>query len=120
MSHVYPYLMRAACFKRKLKMRKTAVSSEHSVSCECFAGIPGSDSHFLSICRMSADRKINHSLIVFEIAVHNSLIFACEAVLLYLPGKVEMSKIVFRYDKKSACILINTVDNTGSCNAADA
>ena len=84
--HMYANLMRPACFQLQLNMynRRIAPAQQNALPHVCFAFSNGKQ---LAVIRITADRRINRSLFMREIAMYKSDIFASNGVFLQLLGK---------------------------------
>ena len=78
------------------------------------------NSHFLAIGGVTADRRVDSAMVGLHMPIYNRLIFSRESVPFDLFGEGKMCKIILCNDQKSACILIDAVNNAGANDAVDA
>ena len=72
---------------------------------------------FFSVVRTSAERSVYCTAIFTEVAHNNCFIFSSETVFLNLLGKRDMRIVIFCNNKKTACVLIYSMNNSGTDNS---
>ena len=117
---MHSYLMCPACFKYKFTVTKACESFNHFIMCCGISRIQTVDCLFFSVVGTSANGSVDCAFVISEIPHHNSFIFSSETVLLNLLCKGDVRFVVFCNDKKSACVLVNSVDNARSYDTVDA
>ena len=117
--HMDTNLMRPACFQTALDKRIAIQSTQNLIMSDGWLAIFIIDRHFLSICRMTADRGIHRPLIVFQIAVDDCIILSGYRMSLELGGYRLVGLIVFADDQYPRSIFVNSVNNSRAQHTVD-
>ena len=70
------------------------------------------DRHLFPVGRMSADRSIDRSFIVFYNAIYNTAVSAIDTVLFDLLCNFNMALIIFTYNERTGCVHIDPVHDS--------
>ena len=99
--------------QRTLNEAGMGIALQNMEACPCFSAL-FSDRHLLPIPRITADRRIDQTIIIPQYTFHNRLVFSMAGLILQLEGDGAMRKIVLARDQASGRILINSMHNTYS------
>ena len=119
---VHSYLMCSSCFKLALNIIKAVKALNYSIMCNCFTGgiiIIFDYRHFLSIDGMTSDWLINRARKLLKITNDNCMVNTTHRVSLKLLRKKNVCIVVFGNYQKTACVLINSMNNTRTRHTAN-
>jgi len=108
------YLMCATCSEAETHQCQIAEASNHFILCDSM--LPSCHhSDLLSVRFASAQACDNRSRFVFEGSPYQGPVFAPNRALGELLGKVSMGSIGLRYNHQSRRILVQSMNDAGSC-----
>ena len=118
--HMYTNLMGSACFQLCFDESKIPHALQYPIMGHCMAAMFLSYRHFFAIQRISANRLVNSTLILFKTIEYNGIIFSCDAVLCQLCRQSLMGSVVFCHHQYPRCISVDTMHNTRAFFPIDA